>query len=112
MQRTRCIRSLVDPIAEPERYARARLLLQRIRRAMAEERDLRPLKDFAQPSNEEPSSSIVNPIIPANNCELKPSLLQILQTKPIRRSRNREPKPTFKSFYPNSRHFQNQRCYA
>ncbi|KAI5421164.1 hypothetical protein KIW84_044854 [Lathyrus oleraceus] len=39
---------------------------------MAENRDRRPLKEFAQPSDKEPSSSIVNPLIPANNFELKP----------------------------------------
>ena len=71
--------SLVYPLAEPERYARARLFFHRIKRAMAEDQNQRPLKDFAQPSNEEPSSSIVNPIIPANNFELKPSLLQLVQ---------------------------------
>lgn len=46
---------------------------------MAEEQNQRPLKYFALPSNEEPHFSIVNPIIPANNFELKPSLLQIVQ---------------------------------
>ena len=46
---------------------------------MAEEHNQIPLKEFAQPSDEEPSSSILNPIIPANNFKLKPSLLQLLQ---------------------------------
>ena len=46
---------------------------------MAENRDRRPLKEFAQHFDEEPSSSIVNPLIPANNFELKPSLLQLVQ---------------------------------
>lgn len=46
---------------------------------MAESQNRRPLKEFAQPSNEEPNSSIVNPTIPANNFELKPSLLQLVQ---------------------------------
>ena len=68
MRRTRSTGSLslVNPLAEPERYARARLFFHRIKRAMAENRDRRPLKEFAQPSDEEPSSSIVNPLIPAN----------------------------------------------
>lgn len=79
MRRTRSTRSLVFPIEEPERYTRARLLLQKIRRAMAEEQNQRPLKDLALPSNEEPHSSIVNPAIPTNNFELTPSLLQIVQ---------------------------------
>lgn len=79
MQKTRSIKSLEDPIAELELYVRARRLLQRIRRAMAEDQNRRPLKEFAQPSNEEPSSSIVNPTIPANIFELKPSLLQLVQ---------------------------------
>lgn len=79
MRRTHSTVSLVDPIEEPERYAHARLLLQKIRREMTEEENRRPLKDFALPSNEERHSSIVNPTIPANNFELKPSLLQIVQ---------------------------------
>ena len=79
MRRTRSTGNLVDPLAEPERYTRTRLLLIRIKKAMAENRDRRPLKEFAQPSDEEPSSSIVNPLIPANNFELKPSLLQLVQ---------------------------------
>ena len=46
---------------------------------MAEDRNRRPLKEFSQPSDEEPSSSIVNPAITTNNFELKPSLLQLVQ---------------------------------
>ena len=81
MRRTRSTGSLVYPLAEPERYARARLFFHRIKRAMAEDQNQRPLKDFAQPSNEEPSSSIVNTTIPTNNFELKPSLLQLVQQR-------------------------------
>ena len=79
MRKAHTTRSLLNPLAEPECYARARLLLQRVRKAMAKNRDQRPLKEFAQPSNKEPSSSIVNPAILANNFELKPSLLQLVQ---------------------------------
>lgn len=79
MQITRNIGTLKNPISEPERYTRAHLLLQRIRRAMAEEQDRKPLKDFALPSNKEPHSSIVNPAIAANNFELKPYSVQIVQ---------------------------------
>jgi len=79
MRRTRSTRNLVDPLAKPECYTRTRLLLIRIKKAMVENRDRRHLKEFAQPSDEEPSSSIVNPLIPANNFELKPSLLQLVQ---------------------------------
>ena len=79
MQRTRSTENLVDPLAESECYTRTRLLLIWIKKVMAENRDRRPLKEFAQPSDEEPSSSIVNPLIPANNFELKPSLLQLVQ---------------------------------
>ena len=46
---------------------------------MAEKQNLKPLKNFVVPSNEEPHSSILNPTIPANNFELKPTLLQIVQ---------------------------------
>ncbi|XP_050893878.1 uncharacterized protein LOC127100667 [Lathyrus oleraceus] len=46
---------------------------------MAEDHNRRPLKEFAQPSDEEPSSSIENPAIPTNNFKLKPSLLQLVQ---------------------------------
>ena len=79
MRRNRRTGNLIDPLVEPERYARARLFIRKIRRAMAEDRNQRPLKEFAQPSNEEPSSSIVNPTITTNNFELKPSLLQLVQ---------------------------------
>lgn len=77
--KTRSTRTLENPIAGPERYARARLLLRRIRRAMAEEPDQKPLKEFSLPSNKEPHSSIVNPAIATNNFELKLSLVQIVQ---------------------------------
>ncbi|XP_050889036.1 uncharacterized protein LOC127094220 [Lathyrus oleraceus] len=46
---------------------------------MAKDQNRRPLKEFAQLSNEEPRSSIVNPTIPTNNFELKPFLLQLVQ---------------------------------
>ncbi|XP_058769282.1 uncharacterized protein LOC131643146 [Vicia villosa] len=46
---------------------------------MAEDHNQRAPKEFAQPSNEEPSSSIVNPSITTNNLELKPSILQLVQ---------------------------------
>ncbi|XP_058733157.1 uncharacterized protein LOC131604752 [Vicia villosa] len=71
--------NLIDPLVEPERYARARLFIRKLKKAMAEDRKQRPLKEFSQPSNLEPSSSIVNPAITTNNFELKPSLLQLVQ---------------------------------
>ena len=71
--------NLIDPLVEPERFARARLFIRKFKKAMAEDRNQRPLKEFAQPSNEEPSSSIVNLAITTNNFELKPSLLQLVQ---------------------------------
>lgn len=43
------------------------------------ENDNRPLKDFVVPSDEEPHSSIILPMIAAKSYELKPSLLQIVQ---------------------------------
>ena len=43
--------SLVYPLAEPERYARARLFFHRIKRAMAENQNQRPLKDFCHTVN-------------------------------------------------------------
>ena len=46
---------------------------------MVEEQNLKPLKDFGVPSNDEPHSSILNPNIPTNNFELKLALLQIVQ---------------------------------
>lgn len=54
-------------------------MLQRIKRAMEEDQNRRPLKEFALPSNEDPHSRIVNPAITANNFKLKPALLQIEQ---------------------------------
>jgi len=47
MRRTRSTGNLVDPLAEPERYTCTRLLLIRIKKAMAEYGDRRPLKEFA-----------------------------------------------------------------
>lgn len=41
--------------------------------------DNRLLKDFVVPSKDKPHSSIINPAIQANNFELKPSLLQVVQ---------------------------------
>lgn len=38
-----------------------------------------PLKDYATPYQEDPYSSITPPTIEANNFELKPALLQIVQ---------------------------------
>lgn len=78
MRRNRNTRTLKDPIVEQEKYVRARLLLQQIKREMEEDQNLRPLKEFALPSNEEPHSSIVNLAITANNFELKSALLQIV----------------------------------
>ena len=78
MRKTRSTGSLEDPIAELEKYVRARLFLQRVKREMAEDQNRSPLKEFALPSNEEPHSSILNLAITANNFKLKPSLLQIV----------------------------------
>ena len=53
---------------------------ERIHAQMAQAQNAnRPLKDFVVPSQDEPHSSIVTPTIQANNFELKPSLLQIVQ---------------------------------
>ena len=64
MRRYRSTETLLDPLAEPERYIH---FLRRIRKTMAENRNQRPLKENAQPSDEEPSSSIVYPAINTNN---------------------------------------------
>ena len=53
MRRARSTGNLVDPLAEPERYTRTRLLLIRIKKAMVENHDRRPLKEFAQPFDDE-----------------------------------------------------------
>ena len=79
MRKTRSTGTLENPITEPERYARARLLLRRIRRAMAEAEDRNPLKEYASPSNGEPHSDVLNPVIPANNFKLKVYLLKLVQ---------------------------------
>jgi len=71
---------LVEPIDEIERFLHIRRQVERIHAQMAQAQNAnRPLKDFAVPSQDEPHSSIVNPTIQANNFELKPSLLQIVQ---------------------------------
>lgn len=46
---------------------------------MDENNDSRPLKDYIVPSQDKPHSSIIPPAIEANNFELRPSLLQIVQ---------------------------------
>ena len=63
---------------------------------MAEDHNQRPLKEFSQPSNEKPSSSIVNPAITTN----KTLAITISSTKPIRWSRYREPESTLEGIYP------------
>ena len=50
---------------------------------MAEGPKNRPLKDYAAPSQEEPHTSIDAPTIAWNDFELKHSLLQVFQQKPI-----------------------------
>ena len=47
MRRNHSTNNLIDPLVEPERYARARFFIRKIRRAMAEDRNQRPLKEFA-----------------------------------------------------------------
>lgn len=46
---------------------------------MVANNDTRPLKDISVPFEDEPNPIVVNPAIQANNFELKPSLLQIVQ---------------------------------
>lgn len=46
---------------------------------MGDNNDDQPLKAFVVPYDKEPHSSIVRPTIAANNFELKPYLLQIVQ---------------------------------
>jgi len=71
---------LVQPIDEIERFLHIRCQVERIHAQMAQAHNAnRPLKDFVVPYQDEPHSSIVNPTIQANNFELKPSLLQIVQ---------------------------------
>ncbi|KAK2393252.1 hypothetical protein QL285_055218 [Trifolium repens] len=71
---------LAQPINEIERFLHLRRRIDELRAQMAlNNNENRPLKDFAVPSEDEPHSSIVSPTIQANNFELKPSLLQIVQ---------------------------------
>jgi len=46
---------------------------------MGDNYDNWPLKEFDVPSKEQSHTSIVSPDIAANNFELKPSLVQIIQ---------------------------------
>jgi hypothetical protein len=98
MRRTLSTGNFVDPLAEPGRYTRTHLLLIQIKKAMAENHDRRPLKEFSQPSDEEPSSSIVNPLIPANNFKLKPYLLQLVQHSQFAGLATENPKQHLKVF--------------
>lgn len=86
MRKTRSAGNLVSYVDEIERYFRARRRLlydtpsqSETQSEMGDNNDNRPLKDFAVPSEEEPHTSIVRPAIAANNFELKPSLVQIIQ---------------------------------
>lgn len=87
MRKTRSAENLVSYVDEIERYFRARRRLLFDTPSQSETQsemgdnnnDNRPLKDFAVPSEEEPHTSIVRPAIAANNFELKPSLVQIIQ---------------------------------
>ena len=87
MRKTRSAENLGSYVDEIERYFRARRRLLFDTPSQSETQsemgdnnnDNRPLKDFAVPSEEEPHTSIVRPAIAANNFELKPSLVQIIQ---------------------------------
>lgn len=46
---------------------------------MVEHVDTKLLKDYMVPTDEEPHSSIVHPLIAANNFEIKPSLVGMVQ---------------------------------
>ena len=85
---------LVLPISEPERSItrRLRVRVSRTNQSLSqssipaepvEEPDMgdqpRPLKSYAIPSQEEPYNNFVAPPIEANNFELKPSLLSVVQ---------------------------------
>jgi len=87
MWKTRSAENLVSYVDEIERYFRARRRLLFDTPSQPETQsemgdnnnDNRPLKDFVVPSEEEPHTSIVRPAIAANNFELKPLLVQIIQ---------------------------------
>src|ERR1043165_1693638 len=85
---------LVLPIPELERYIirRRHIRVPRTNQLSSqstisaepvEEPDMgdqpRPLKSYVIPSQEEPHNNIVAPAIEANNFELKPSLLSVIQ---------------------------------
>ena len=86
MRKTRSAENLVSYVDEIERYfrARRRLLFEtpsqsETQTEMGDNNDNRPLKEYAVPSEEEPHTSILRPTFAANNFELKPSLVQIIQ---------------------------------
>jgi hypothetical protein len=71
-----CVNNLEEPIDEIERFLHLRHRLDQYRAQMAlNSNNIWPLKDIFVPFEDESHSSIVNPIIQANNFELKPSLL-------------------------------------
>ncbi|MCI38543.1 hypothetical protein A2U01_0059771, partial [Trifolium medium] len=51
----------------------------------------RPLKSYAIPSQAEPHNSIVAPAIEANNFELKPSLISLVQQNQFSGNPNKDP---------------------
>lgn len=66
MRRTRSTENLVEPIIEIEHFLHEKC--QRLAlRQMAEEVDIKPLKDHVVPTDEEPHSRIVYLPIAANN---------------------------------------------
>lgn len=63
MRRSHSTGALVDPIVEPRRYIRARHFPRRIKRAMEEDQDHKPLKHFVLPSNKDFYISIVKLVL-------------------------------------------------
>lgn len=77
MRRTRSTETLVEPVKEIEHFFHERRRL-RAWQQMSEV-DTKPLKDYVIPKDEELHSIIVDPPIAANNFEIKPSLIGMVQ---------------------------------
>ena len=73
MRRTK---SVGDFVPEIERFLHRRRREARHNNNMA---DNRTLKEYATPSTEEPQAVIVYPAVEANNFEIKPALLNLVQ---------------------------------
>ena len=79
MWRTRSAENLVDPVNKVEQFLRERRWNLRQQEMVEPIVNTKPLKDYTIPIEDELHCSIVHPPIAANNFELKPTLIAMVQ---------------------------------